>query len=294
MNTHRPTNGISTDRESKPTAEQRELTANIRTACHEPERSVETNRSSLMDRRHRGQSELVGFILIFGIVILAIGLLTATGYAGLTSAQDHERTNTGQLAMVGLADNIDDVASNRAPSRATELTLSDASLSLDEPETITIEGERVSDPTDNFSHTQSTQPIVWDDGRGTDVRYVAGSVIRSDEGNAVIVREPSVLLTDEALVMQLVNTHADEYEAIGGSGTVLVQTRHEGSELVHVEEGTYEVTITVTTSAPDAWDAMLSETPAIDACTIDEETVSCTLQTEQVAITVEHVSVSIG
>lgn len=246
--------------------------------------------------RERAQSELVGFAFIFGVVLLAIVTLSVAGYAGLESAQDHERTTAAQAAMTSLADNVDEVAGSAAPSRSTELSLSDASLSSSQAERIEISGEQQSDPDASFTHEQSIRPLVWDDGDGTEIRYANGAVIRSDDDNAVMIREPNVLLSDEAVVLPIVRTdfESDGARAVGGSDTVLVRTVHNGTDHVRTDREPYDLTITITSDRAAAWESYLADQPATEDCTRTDDEVSCDLSSEQVVVTVEHVAVSIG
>ncbi len=76
----------------------------------------------------RGQTETLGFALIFALMISSVVITFTAGYAGLQDVRDIERTNNAERAFEVFADNIGDITQNSAPSRATEMKLSDARL----------------------------------------------------------------------------------------------------------------------------------------------------------------------
>lgn len=237
--------------------------------------------------RDRGQSELLGFAFIFGIVLLTITLVVTTGYVGLQNAQEHEQTNNAQLAFTVLADNLDDISRHGAPSRATELKLSDATLSTGDPVTITVSG-------DDFTYNETVHPIVYDSRSGTEIVYSNGALLRQDDESTVLTRDPNFVLTNDTVIIPIVDTYSDKDESIGVSGqsTVLVQTRHANSELHHETEGVDEITLEITSPRADAWEHYLSEEPATD-CTRNDDTVSCTVTTERVYISVDQIAVTV-
>lgn len=243
--------------------------------------------------RDRGQSEVLGFVFIFGIVILAIGLVVTTGYVGLQNAQDFERTNNAERAFDVLADNVDDVTQRGAPSRATELRLSDARLSTGEPVTITVSGERVSNSEEEFTYTETIHPIVYDSGTGTEITYTNGALLRQDDGSGVMIRDPNFVLGDDVVVVPVVRTYPADDESIGVSGqsTVLVRTSHSDSDLHHETDGEYHVTIEVISPRADTWEQSLSEEADCDL--IDEDSVQCTVTTNRVYVSVDRVGVTI-
>lgn len=241
---------------------------------------------------NRGQSELVGFVLVFGLVLLTISLVTATGFVGLQNAQDHERTNNAERAFTVLADNVEDVTRHGAPSRATEIQLADAKLSTEETESITISGERVSNASENFTYTYTVHPVVYDSGTGTEIAYSSGAVVRRDAESAVMLREPNVVFTDDAVVVPIVRTYPEGSEAVGGSTTVRVRTRHADTELLRTKEAEYNVTVEVTSTRADAWERYFASDPATD-CSRSGDTVSCDVTTDRVYVTVEHIGVSL-
>lgn len=238
----------------------------------------------------RGQSEVVGFVLVFGIIVLTIGVVAATGFGGLQNARDHEHANNAQRAFVVLSDNVDDVTQEGAPSRATEIDLGEATLSQREAITVTVEGTDRTDPSENFSYSYEIHPIVYDAGTGERIVYAGGAIIRETEGGEVMVHEPDFLLTGERVVVPIVRTFPRGPQQVGGTSTVLVRTERTDSEVLESVSGDYDVTLNVTSPRAAAWERHLASKPVTD-CTRSDDTVSCSVRTRRVSLTVDHVAV---
>lgn len=239
--------------------------------------------------RRRGQSELVGFLLIFSVVVLTIALVGVAGFVGLESAQDFQRTTNAEQAFTALADNVDDVVHAGAPSRTTEVRLADAQLSLDEPETITVTLD------DEAPIEFETHPLVYDSGTDTTIAYHGGALVRTDGDSAVMVREPDLVLTDETVILPVVATTQERGGQVGGTTAVDVRTRHTGTDLVATNEPVDTVTLDVTSSNAEVWTRYFEQYeddgPVTNVDTNDDS-VTVTIDTNRVYVTVHRVDVT--
>lgn len=198
----------------------------------------------------RAQSELLGFLLIFGVVVLTIALIGLAGFAGLDGARDFQRTTNAEQAFTALADEVDDVVRGDAPSRSTEVRLAGGSLSLEPSETAV--NWTNPDGTTNGT-TVETSPIAFDDGEGTSITYRSGALLRRDGDSAVMFREPGYLLTEEVVVIPLGVTVPESERTVGGETAVDVRTGAAGTEVIAANESVDTVTLNLTTRHPDAW-----------------------------------------
>ena len=89
---------------------------------------------------HRGASETIGFVLVFSLIVLTVGVVLTVGYTGLQDARDAERVNNAERAFDVLADNIEDITDRGAPSRGTEIRLAEAAIGPGAPTHINISG----------------------------------------------------------------------------------------------------------------------------------------------------------
>ena len=140
--------------------------------------------------RDRAQSDVLGFVFVFAIVVATIGLVFSTGFAGLQDARDFERVNNAERAFEVLKDNVEDMVDRGAPSRATEIKVSDAGISFGDPVTINVSEEGGA-----FSTAQTIDPLVSDADTGTEIVYATGAIVRQQSGACVTISPPLCCLT---------------------------------------------------------------------------------------------------
>lgn len=237
----------------------------------------------------RGQSELVGFATVFGLVVVSIALVSATGYMGLQNLESHQELTNGERSFAVLADNVEDVTEGDVPRRATRMRLGEGTLSVEGSVEVTVTGTAV-DGSGNVSVTTTLEPIVYEAG-DANIVYSTGALVRVDDGRARTIREPDFVLTNETVVLPLVRTTASGNPTVG-STTALVETEQTGSKLRQTTEP-YDLTLTVTSPRAAAWERTLGDYAATD-CSRSGETVTCTLTTDRAVLTVDTVRVGVS
>lgn len=241
--------------------------------------------------RDRGVSEALGFVLVFALIISTVGTVYAVGMDGLEGARDLERVNNAERAFDVLADNFDDVARRGAPSRATEVKLADAQLGFGAPVVMNVSGARVSDPADNFTAEFRVSPVVYR-AADTSVLYAGGAVVREQKAGSRMVRSPPFVLDDERVVLPLVQTRKAD-AGVGGETTVLVRSVHSTTGVVAArDEGTWNLTLNVSTPRAAVWREELSSRPDVTCGTPEADFVSCTVTTDRLYVTVTRIDVS--
>ena len=153
-------------------------------------------------RRQRGDravSDLVGFVLIFGLVVSVVAIVSLAGMGSLESVRTAEQSQNAERAMEILADNMDDIHQRGAPSRATEISLEGASVRLgDEIQVIVRDSTDGGGDDSTFltSRVFQVRPIIYDDGE-TELVYVMGAVFRDDRQGGTVVEHYSPVLDDD-------------------------------------------------------------------------------------------------
>ena len=227
----------------------------------------------------RGMSEVVGFVLVFSLALTTIGMVYMGGYAGLQDTRDAEQINNAERAFDVLANNIDQMARNEAPFRATEVKLAEAELS-------TTGHYSVRTNSTSFEAAQTAGPvaIVYSIGDDTEIVYEHGAVIRMDGDSGIMIREPDLLFDNQSTVLRYIEIRGGN-QHIAGSTTVLV--RGERQQLRNLESvsdpGPGEtVTFNLTTEPSRApiWEEYLEseihwEEDSCDLAGTGNETVVC-------------------
>ena len=176
----------------------------------------------------RAVSQVVSFILVFSLVATTVGIVSAVGFDGLTGQRDSQRVENAERAFDVLADNIEDVYQDAAPSRATEVKLSDANLGMGATTTIRVDfPENASGP-----YETELRPVTFTmEGRDSSIVYEAGAVIRVDGGSAVMLREPPFRFEQRRTVIPVAKTSGTD--AVSGSTTVLVRTEEQARSILY-------------------------------------------------------------
>jgi hypothetical protein len=231
-----------------------------------------------MDRR--GVADTLGFVFVFGLVLSTVGLTFAFGYTGLQDTRDFERLNNAERAFDVMGDNFDDIVRRGAPSRATEVKVADAQLTLADDTTVNVTVTNATGVTRNVQY--DLQPVVYEAGDGRIV-YSNGAVFREDPGGAVVIRHSEFVLRQKRVSLPVVTTRGTgETESIGGTTTVLVratspdgQRQSFGFDVARTDPQT-ELMVNVTSPRPAVWERELGRYDDAN-CDVYGDTVSCTV-----------------
>lgn len=258
-----------------------------------------------MCSRHRADtravSDVLGYVLVFSLIVVSVGSVTVFGFQGLQDARDFERVNNAERAFDILADNMGDVARHGAPSRATEIKLADAELRFGDPVTVNVSAVNTATPSEGFTREYETRPIVYDANTGAEIAYESGAIVRSQSEGSVMVRRPDFVLSQNLVVIPLVVTRADadsNATSIAGSTTTLIRADHAVTRVAASQTvGTYDtVYLNVTSTHPEAWSRQLNDYEDV-SCTVggppNEQTVYCTLSSvERVYVSTVEIDVA--
>lgn len=228
-------------------------------------------------------SEVVGFILVFGLVIASVGTVYAFGVGELQDAREYERVNNAERAFEVFADNVGDVARRGAPSRGTELKLADSTLGYGETTVnVTLDttpatpGSDVNDSTGNVS----LSPVTLTLGDAGEVRYASGAVLRTDgDGPPRMVHEPDFVFDDDRVVVQLVRSvPAGTTTQVGGERIARIRTVRTSQSTLLTRAEPVTVRFDVDSPYASAWgDYLESEGFTCDPYTDASTSVSCRL-----------------
>lgn len=276
----------------------------------------------------RGASEVLGFVLVASLIFATLGTVYVAGIGGLEDARDAERVQNAERAFGVLADNLADIRTQGAPSRATEIKLAEAQLSYGSSTTLSV---KVTNSNTNPSFSTDLNPIVYSAGTGSEIVYEAGGLFRVDHDSAVLKRNPPLVLRadgdEETVLFPYVQTRRalGAPTNVGGTTTTLVRAERAdrevladmttpgadgASELDSDGRAEYAVTYMVVTTPARAvpWVTHLNDmipdtfdnndldgdgNPANDpACVRSGDTVTCLLQVEKLYVTATRINVA--
>lgn len=175
----------------------------------------------------RAVSEVLGFVLVASLIFATLGVVYVGGLGGLEDARDAERVKNAERAFGVLANNIEDLQTEGAPSRATEIKLADAQIGFGEPTTVTVNVTNTG-AAENPVFSTDIDPIVYSAGTGSKLVYENGALFRVDHDSAVLKQRPPGVFWAEGSVSKTtvpyVQTRQGGSTGVGGDTTVLVRT----------------------------------------------------------------------
>jgi len=182
----------------------------------------------------RGVSEVIGFILVFAIILGSVTLLSMTGFQAMQDYQEGEQLRNAERAMEAFAENANDVMRyDGIDTRRGELALQEGTIRTSDRGTtlnITINKDGSSpigipkNDSDFSGYGNDTVDLgeftyTIDNDR---IAYEGGGVVRGAESGSVFLKRPQLRCdnkTTETAVISLVTISADN-QSIQSSGQV--------------------------------------------------------------------------
>lgn len=220
-----------------------------------------TDRSAGKRRGDRGVSDLVGYVLMVGVILVGVGLTATVGVDHLESAQLTQNAQGIERAMELLENNVDEIQTARASVRTTSMSLSSGTLAFRTGPTSSSVTVNVSGTADSPT-TYEMGNITYDFDGGV-VAYEGGGVfLRTRGGNAITRADPTVICNGESAIVSIVTLQGAASERSFGGGNVEVVARENRSRLLFPSSrsgfGSVEtstgVNVTIDSAFPSAWD----------------------------------------
>lgn len=208
----------------------------------------------------RAVSEVIAFVLVFGIIIGSVGILYMTGFQSMTSFQEGEQMRNAERAMSALGENLNDVQRNSGiQERSGELTLRGGTVSS------TGDGTELQIDVTGTSYDESISlgSVTYRQDSSL-IAYEGGGVFRGVEGEpsqSVVIDRPRFTCntdSDTAVISLLEISDGGDERSIGGEDTVEV-TAVENETRVHTfSDSSTDVEVTVSNSAyENGWERVL-------------------------------------
>ncbi len=230
----------------------------------------------MADRQTRALSDVLGYVVVFSLVVTSVFLVTAGGLATLEDARDSEQAQNAERAFDVVADNFASIYERNAPSRSTEIDLGESEMFYDSNVSIAVSGGGTT------LVSRQLRPVQMNVVGDRSLVYEGGAVFRRSEGGGVtMVEEPPFLLAPDRVYMPVVQTYSPTVES-AGSTTILLRGVSTGRLVAAAgtddDFGFSELTIEVASPRYEVWERYLSERDHI-TCDTDSavSTVECTV-----------------
>ncbi|MDI6886681.1 MAG: hypothetical protein QMD22_10175 [archaeon] len=199
-------------------------------------------------------SEVIGFILVFSIIMLAIGVIYAVGYPAIQSSKENTQFQSMEQSFMVLQSDIKAVAFDQAPVKTLKMSLGGGSLTVypGKGHITVINGTGIT------KYDGSVGMIEYEK-KGRSIAYEGGGVWeRYPAGSALKLSEPRIFVHDVAgnrtVFISIINI-SGVMSSVGGEGAASVVARFNRSSSPYIDSTSVpeNVIITVTSEYADAW-----------------------------------------
>jgi len=161
----------------------------------------------------RGISEALGYVFLFSLLVVGVGLVSASGLTFLTESSDREQVENGQRALVSAAATLDDMHRRSDTVRSFNLPLAGGTVFLNGS---AINISSPDEPSLNRSYDVNSLEQRFDRSpRDITVAYEAGSVFRSP-GVRTRYRPAIECTENDVAVVSLVRLDGDNFRISEG------------------------------------------------------------------------------
>jgi len=218
-------------------------------------------RSTGVTTDRRAVSNLVGFLLIFAIIISSVGAISTFGYDALLDLRESEQLNNADRAFEILRANLDEIARGDAPRRTGQIDLNDGSLRVRNDTTIDV---TVAGTGETETLAVRTLQYRVDE---TTIVYQSGMTARRQDGGTVLRKEPRFACTDDVAIVSVVELTDPDRQITSGTvgvvgqlnrSTVLFPNNRTGEES-HSDPDADAVTVSVDSPYAGGWDAFFED-----------------------------------
>ncbi len=222
----------------------------------------------------RAVSNVVGYVLVFSLVTVTIGVVFAVGITGVEERQNAERVANVERAFDVFDDNLRDVQRYDDPSRSTEMRLSGGTLSTAETAHVRLRNESGAVLLERRFHSLTYEA---DDTR---IAYEMGAWFRTD-GDATVMRsEPRFVADADRTTLPLVLLYPSGDRTVAGEGTLQIRAgglrSNTGPDYGAAGHETLELEIESPHSA--AWERYFERTDGFGNVSATDGAVTATLE----------------
>lgn len=236
----------------------------------------------------RAISDVIGYVLIFALIVSAVTFVLISGMGSLEESRETERAANAERAFDVVHDNMAALYERNAPSRSTEIDLSDAEIFYGSNISIEVRGDG------SRLAQYEARPVVLQVTDDESLVYEGGAVFRDQPDANTMLNEPPFLLTDSRVHLPVIQTTSEALESAGGS-TVLLRGKSTDRSVIEGGSSFDEVTLSIASPRYDAWYNYLATRGAMD-CSRDDaaETVECsTDEPDRVFVTRQQIELSL-
>jgi hypothetical protein len=241
----------------------------------------------------RAVSQVLGFVLLFSLIVLTASLVYLVGFQGIDDSRDREALANAERAFEVLANDVETIRGG-TPGRTTRIRLANGQIYTGEPVHWNVTAQQTTGATrTNRSYTVRTTPVVYSLG-STEVVYSGGMVIRQQRFGESIQRRPAGVLGPDRAVLPLVNLSAPGETAVGGRDSATVRLDRTNGTVLNTTDAD-RLQINVTSPRAPAWQRHFNRSPGVTCSPDVNGSANCTTTSlDRVTVSRTDIEVAIG
>lgn len=206
------------------------------------------------DRRNAAVSETVGYILLFGVVILSTGFIYAIGYPTLQSNIDASIFESAEQSFIELQSSMERAAFDQTPMKIHKIKLQNSAISVSNESSMTItydSNQTLFIPTGEIEFQKNNKILV----------YEMGAVIKSyPRKSMAMISEPPIYVNTinnaTLTTIGLISVNGDN--SVSGKGMATLNLKHNSSSMYRTSSPT-NVTIDINSTHASKWQEYLDD-----------------------------------
>lgn len=211
----------------------------------------------------RGVSDLVAFVLTFGIIVTSVGTVYMFGVGSLEDLGDSEQIRSVDRTMEGISETMTDVHRRNAPGRSVAIGLDGGTMSVVDDSQLTIV---VNTSSGEVRRTVDVGALVIRPNEDAELVYEGGIAYRSQDGGQYVRSDPVISCDGRTTVVDIVEVTGRM--SVSVSGSMELSARHASEQTVFpAQSGQWANNATAIeiqideTRNPDAWRQYFETSP---------------------------------
>ena len=242
-------------------------------------------------------TEVVGFIIVFSIIMLAIGVIYAVGYPSIQSSKENTQFQNTEQSFMVLQSDIKMVAFDQAPVKTMKTSLGGGSLTVNPDAgwidvSTTAVGQICNVTIGAIEYEKSGRSIAYEGG-GVWEKYPSGAAIKLSEPR-IFVHEVE---GNKTVFVSIINISSEKgISSVGGEGTASVVARFHSTSSPYINSTSIpeNVTIVVTSDYADAWKRYFDDIKADSVNTTGANEVTATFCYDTLVVNAHVIDVSVS
>lgn len=183
----------------------------------------------------KAASEAIGYITLFGTIILALGIVYLNAGPVLQNTQDAQNMQAAEGVFLLLQQNVGDITQQDAPVREVGLDLQESSVGIGDDDmtwvNVSIDGRTFNHSIDRVYYEKVDQRVVYENA----------AVIRVSGEQSAMLSEPDWLVQNETVIVGTVATRGGG--SVAGTEGVRIVVRESVSETNTYLDADFNVTV---------------------------------------------------